>query len=51
MTWPRPLQRGQARSTAKKPCWARTRPWPLQVSQVLGEAPGLAPEPSQVSQL
>ena len=36
----------------KKPPWlARTRPTPLQVVQVLGLEPGLAPEPEQVSQV
>ena len=36
---------------AKKPCWARTRPWPAQVWQVVGLEPALAPEPPQASQV
>ena len=35
----------------KKPWVARTRPAPPQVLQVVGLVPGLAPEPSQVSQV
>jgi hypothetical protein len=42
---------GQARSTAKKPWVARTRPAPPQVPQTVGLVPGLAPEPSQTSQV
>src|SRR3546814_9844153 len=34
----------------KKPCCARTLPWPAQVWQRLVRVPGLAPDPSQVSQ-
>ncbi len=48
---PEPPQRGQARSMEKKPWVARTRPWPLQVVHWVGLVPGLAPEPSQVSQV
>ena len=48
---PDPPQRGQARSMEKKPWVARTRPWPPQALQVVGLVPGLAPEPSQVSQV
>lgn len=48
---PEPPQRGQARSMEKKPCEARTRPWPLQVVQAVGLVPGLAPVPSQASQV
>ena len=33
------------RSMAKKPCCARTRPWPPQVLQVTGFEPARAPEP------
>ena len=33
----------------KKPCWMRTCPWPWHVGHVVGEVPGLAPEPWQVS--
>ena len=51
MTSPRPWQVGQVRSMAKKPCCARTRPWPAQVGQVLGLEPFLAPVPSQDSQV
>ena len=35
---------------AKKPCWARTRPWPPQVEQARGFEPGFAPDPVQTSQ-
>ena len=45
ITWPRPLQVGQVRSTEKKPCAARTRPAPPQVAHVEAWVPGLAPEP------
>ncbi len=51
ITWPRPWQVGQVRSSVKKPCAWRTRPWPLQVAQVLGLVPGLAPVPEQASQV
>ena len=49
--WPEPPQRGQVRSTVKKPWLVRTRPWPAQVAHWVGLAPGLAPEPSQASQV
>ena len=39
MVSPRPWQVGQVRSMEKKPCWARTRPWPPQVAQVFGLEP------------
>src|SRR3990167_5837762 len=51
MILPEPPQRGQPRSTAKKPWVARTRPAPPQAPQTVGLGPGLAPEPSQVSQV
>ena len=51
MISPRPWQVGQVRSIAKKPCCARTRPWPAQVGQVLGLEPALAPVPAQASQV
>ncbi len=51
MTLPRPWQFGQVRSIEKKPCVARTRPWPPQVGQVFGFEPALAPEPEQTSQV
>ena len=51
MVWPRPWQDGQVRSMAKKPCCARTRPWPPQVRQVTGFEPARAPDPEQASQL
>ncbi len=35
----------------KKPWLRRTRPAPPQVPQAVGLVPGLAPEPSQVSQV
>ena len=41
ITWPRPWQVGQVRSIEKKPCAARTRPWPSQVGQVVGLGAGL----------
>ena len=41
----------QARSIEKKPWLARTRPAPPQPPQTVGLVPGLAPEPSQVSQV
>lgn len=47
---PRPWHTGQVRSMVKKPCAARTLPWPLQCRQVDMPVPGLAPEPSQVVQ-
>ena len=43
MIWPRPWQTGQVRSMVKKPCAARTLPWPLQCWQVDMPVPGLAP--------
>src|SRR5581483_7076144 len=49
-TSPRPWQLGQVRSIEKKPCAARTRPWPSQVGQVFGDEPRLAPVPEQVLQ-
>ncbi len=48
---PRPWQVGQVRSMAKKPCWARTRPWPPHVRQVTGFEPARAPEPEHASQV
>jgi hypothetical protein len=33
------------RSTTKKPCCARTLPWPAQVGQVSALVPGSAPVP------
>ena len=47
---PRPRQVGQVRSMAKKPCWARTRPWPPQVGQASAWSRALAPVPEQASQ-
>ena len=46
---PLPWQRGQVCWIEKKPCCMRTWPWPWQVGQVVGEVPGLAPVPWQVS--
>ena len=46
---PVPWQVGQVCWIEKKPCDRRTVPEPLQVVQVLGCVPGLAPEPLQVS--
>ena len=48
---PEPPQRGQVRSTWKKPLAWRTRPAPPQVEQMTGLVPALAPEPSQTSQV
>ncbi len=50
ITWPFPMQTGQVRSMVKKPWLWRILPWPLQVEQVVGLVPGLAPEPWQASQ-
>src|ERR1700758_5768465 len=49
--WPRPWQFGQVRSSVKKPCAWRTRPWPPHIGQVFGLVPALAPEPEQASQV
>ena len=49
MILPEPWQRGQACWMEKKPWVMRTWPWPLQLVQVVGWVPGLAPEPLQVS--
>ena len=49
-TLPLPWQVGQVCWIEKKPCCTRTEPCPLQVRQVCGLVPGLAPEPLQVSQ-
>src|SRR4051794_33715507 len=49
MTSPRPWQVGQVRSIEKKPCVARTRPWPAQVGHCRGFDPDLAPEPEHAS--
>src|SRR3546814_910425 len=46
---PVPWQVGQVCCTLKKPCCMRTAPEPPQVRQVLGEVPGLALLPWQVS--
>src|SRR5262249_49012476 len=51
ITWPRPWHETQVRSSVKKPCACRTRPRPLQVAQVLGLVPALAPVPEQASQV
>ena len=51
ITWPRPWQRGQVRSSVKKPCAWRIWPWPPQVAQVFGLVPVLAPVPEQASQV
>src|SRR5947208_13232708 len=45
IVWPRPWHCGQVRSIEKKPCVARTLPWPLHIEQVTGWVPGLAPVP------
>ena len=50
ITWPRPWQPGQVRSSVKKPCAWRMRPAPLQCGQVFGLEPVLAPVPEQDSQ-
>src|SRR5262249_56924971 len=49
ITWPRPWQFGQVRSSVKKPWACRTRPWPPQIGQALDRVPVLAPEPEQDS--
>jgi hypothetical protein len=38
------------RATVKKPCWKRTCPWPRHCGQVVGDEPGAAPLPWQLSQ-
>ena len=50
MVWPWPWQSGQGELTLKKPWLRTTWPVPRQVEQVLGEWPGLQPEPLQVVQ-
>ena len=49
ITWPRPWQLGQVRSSVKKPWAWRMRPEPAQVGQAFGRVPVLAPEPEQAS--
>ena len=51
ITWPRPWQIGQVRSSVKKPWVWRMLPWPLQVAQAFGLVPALAPVPEQTSQV
>ena len=51
ITWPRPWQVGQVRSSVKKPCAWRILPAPPQVAQVFGLVPALAPVPEQTSQV
>ena len=51
ITWPRPWQVGQVRSSVKKPWAWRILPAPPQVAQTFGLVPALAPEPEQVSQI
>ena len=51
ITWPRPWQLGQVRSSVKKPWAWRMRPGPPQVGQAFGLVPVLAPEPEQASQV
>ena len=49
MILPAPRHCGHVRATVKKPCWKRTWPWPWHCGQVVGDEPGAAPEPLQVS--
>ena len=49
ITWPRPWQAGQVRSSVKNPCAWRILPCPEQVGQVLGLVPALAPVPEHAS--
>ena len=49
ITWPRPWQATQVRSSVKKPCVWRTFPCPPQVGQVFGLEPALAPAPEHAS--
>ena len=51
MTWPRPWQATQVRSSVKKPCAWRTLPAPPQLAQIFGLVPDLAPVPEQASQV
>src|SRR5664279_3354397 len=50
ITWPRPRQVGQVRSSVKKPCACLILPAPPQVAQAFGLLPALAPVPEQASQ-
>jgi len=49
ITWPRPWQPVQVRSSVKKPWAWRMRPAPPQCGQVFGLVPALAPVPEQAS--
>ena len=51
ITWPRPWQAGQVRSSVKKPWACLILPAPPQVAQGFGLVPALAPEPEQISQV
>src|SRR6516225_1609480 len=51
ITWPRPWQLGQVRSSVKNPWACRMRPCPPQVGQAFGLVPAFAPEPEQASQV
>ena len=51
ITWPRPWQATQVRSSVKKPWVWRTLPAPPQVAQVFGLEPAFAPAPEQASQV
>src|SRR5689334_6078052 len=51
MTWPRPWQVGQVRSSVKNPCACLILPAPAQVEQGLGLVPALAPLPEHASQV
>ena len=50
ITWPRPWQPVQVRSSVKKPWAWRMRPAPPQCGQAFGLEPALAPVPEQASQ-
>ena len=51
ITWPRPWQFGQVRSSVKKPWAWRILPWPPHIGQAFGLVPALAPVPEQASQV
>ena len=51
ITWPRPWQFGQVRSSVKKPWAWRTLPWPAHIGHAFGLVPGFAPLPEQASQV
>ena len=51
ITWPRPWQAGQVRSSVKKPLGVADAAVAAAVRQVFGLVPALAPVPEQASQV